>query len=64
MLCEYKVVPLNRACSDCIGFFFLFSKLLRFWYHKNSYIFLIIILKLHALIPYRSEEKNPKRVVY
>ena len=38
-----------------------FSMFLWFWYHKNSYIFLIIILKSHALIPYRLEE-NIKNV--
>ena len=31
-------------------------KLLRFWYHKKWYIFLIIILKFHALIACCSEE--------
>ena len=36
--------------------FSFFSKLLRFWYHKNCHIFLIIILKFHALIPLRLEE--------
>ena len=36
--------------------FSFFSKLLRFWYHKNRHIFLIIILKFHALIPLRLEE--------
>ena len=36
--------------------FSFFSKLLRFWYQKNRYIFLIIILKFHALIPLRLEE--------
>ena len=46
------------ACSDRIEFF---SKLLRFWYRKKSYIFLMIILKFHVLIPYRSEE-NMKNV--
>ena len=35
---------------------FFFSKSLRFWYHKNCHIFLIIILKFHALIPLRLEE--------
>ena len=46
-------LSINGACSDPIG---LFSKLLQFWYHKNSYIFLIIILKFHAFIPCPSEE--------
>ena len=32
-----------------------------FWYHKNSYFFLIIILKFHALIPKHLEE-NIKNV--
>ena len=41
--------------------YWIFSKLLWFWYHKNSYIFLIIILKFHALIPFHSEE-NIKNV--
>ena len=36
--------------------FSFFSKLLRFWYQKNRHIFLIIILKFHALIPLRLEE--------
>ena len=47
----YRVI--KRARADPIGFF---SKLLRFWCHKNCYIFLIIILKFHAVIPCRSEE--------
>ena len=34
----------------------LFQIYCDFWYHKNSYIFLIIILKFHALIPCCSEE--------
>ena len=60
MFCVLKFyfVDFKGACADHVGFF---SKLLRFWYHKNSYIFLIIILKFHALIPYRSEE-NIKNV--
>ena len=33
-----------------------FSKSLRFWYHKNRHIFVIIILKFHALIPLHLEE--------
>ena len=36
--------------------FSFFSKLLRFWYHKNCHIFLIIILKFHTLIPLHLEE--------
>ena len=44
---------LKGACSDPYEFF---KKLWRFWYHKISYVFLIIILKFHALIPCRSEE--------
>ena len=44
---------LKEAYSDPVG---IFCKLLKFWYHKNSHIFLIIILKFHAFIPCRSEE--------
>ena len=52
-------VPTNPPLSLKGAWSFLFSffsKLLRFWYHKNCHIFLIIILKFHALIPLRLEE--------
>ena len=45
----YEIEPWSHLIS-------LFSKSLQFWYHKNRHIFLIIILKFHALIPLRLEE--------
>ena len=41
-----------------------FSKLLGFWFHKNSHILLIIVLKFHAFIPCRSEENIKKRAYF
>ena len=54
----YFAHPIDTFClKGAWSFpFSFFSKLLRFWYHKNCHIFLIIILKFHALIPLRLEE--------
>ena len=57
----FIVTHIKDAWSDPIGFF---SKLLPFSYHKNSYIFLVIILKFHAIIPSHSEEKIKKRAYF
>ena len=55
--CWYSYFYSYKGIKGAWSFLFsFFSKLLRFWYHKNRHIFLIIILKFHALIPLRLEE--------
>ena len=57
ILNTYKSTDLAVIVWDCnlkeptLILLDFFSKLLQFWYHKDCYIFLIIILKFHAVIP-------------
>ena len=59
---NFCIMQIERVFKKAYSYFFFgfFSKSLRFWYHKNRHIFLIIILKFHVLIPLRLEGKLQK----